>query len=241
MSNRMTTNSFIISAAYAAIPVVLAKDEHEPKLVKPRDLSIYPEQTKDKKVEKENWEPTIALGPIQKVRDEIKNLNQHVFKIKERVYTFVQTGISHSESFLGDLREEKNSALRAGFVAGGSLAGLLVAGRKGKFKKLVYTTTGASAAFYVGYPQESAEATKFIKRYSIVSYHLINNVLKDLTGFELPPLPASKIEAEPKNSGETKPDVKELFYSLIDYGKNQLESVKKIVLNKENGSTDKDK
>jgi len=47
--------------------------------------------------EKENWEPTIALGPIQKVRDEIKNLNQHVFKIKERVYTFVQTGISHSE------------------------------------------------------------------------------------------------------------------------------------------------
>jgi len=47
----MTTNSFIISAAYAAIPVVLAKDEHEPKLVRPRDLSIYPEeQTKDKKV-----------------------------------------------------------------------------------------------------------------------------------------------------------------------------------------------
>lgn len=76
---------------------------------------------------------------------------------------------------MDDLRQENNSTLRAGFVAGSSLAGLLIAARKGKFKKLVYATTGATAAFYVGYPKESEEATKIIKRYSIVSYHLINN------------------------------------------------------------------
>lgn len=76
-----------------------------------------------------------------------------------------------------NMREEKNSTLRAGFVAGSGLAGLLVATRKGMFKKLIYTTTGATAAFYVGYPKESEEATKIIKRYSIVSYHLINNGL----------------------------------------------------------------
>lgn len=76
-----------------------------------------------------------------------------------------------------DLRQEKNSALRAGFVAGGGIIGLLIAARKGKFKKLIYTSTGASAAFYVGYPKESEEATKIIKRYAVVSYHLINNGL----------------------------------------------------------------
>lgn len=83
-------------------------------------------------------------------------------------------------AFVDDLRQEKNATLRAGFIAGGGLVGLLVAARKGKFKKLIYTTTGASAAFYVGYPKESEEATKIIKRYSIVSYHLINNGLKNI-------------------------------------------------------------
>lgn len=81
------------------------------------------------------------------------------------------------KAFVDDLRQEKNSTLRAGFVAGSGFVGLLLASRKGKFKKLVYTTTGASAAFYVGYPKESEEATKIIKRYSIVSYHFVNNGL----------------------------------------------------------------
>lgn len=48
--------------------------------------------------EKENtWEPTIALGSIQKVREEIINFNQQLSQVKDRVYTFIQTGISHSE------------------------------------------------------------------------------------------------------------------------------------------------
>lgn len=76
-----------------------------------------------------------------------------------------------------NIRQEKNSTLRAGFVAGSGLAGLIVAARKGIFKKLIYATTGATVAFYVGYPKESDEATKIIKRYSIVSYHFVNNGL----------------------------------------------------------------
>lgn len=80
-------------------------------------------------------------------------------------------------ALIDDLKEEKNTTLRAGFVVGSGLAGLLVAARKGKFKKLVYTTTGASVAFYVGYPKESEEVAKIIKRYSIISYYFINNGL----------------------------------------------------------------
>lgn len=116
-----------------------------------------------------------------------------------------------------------------------------MATRKGKFKKLVYATTGATAAFYIGYPKESEEATKIIKRYSIVSYHLINNVSKDLTGFELPPLPIPKNETEADNSGGNKPDLKELLVLLLDYVKEPLEYLKKMIFDEKNGPTDKGK
>lgn len=111
------------------MPVVLAKDEQEPKLVRPKDLSIYPDESKEKKTcvyncaiilwinikyvnnlnsyikdnnlnysEKENdWQPTLALGSIQKAREEIVNLNQQWSKVKDRVYIFIQTGVSHTE------------------------------------------------------------------------------------------------------------------------------------------------
>lgn len=59
---------------------------------------------------------------------------------------------------------------------------------------------------------------------------------KDLTGFELPPLPAPKSEAEAENSGESKPDVKELLYSIIDFGKEKLKSLKQIILNEKDAS-----
>ncbi|NP_001155499.1 apolipoprotein O-like [Acyrthosiphon pisum] len=244
IKNRTATNGFLLTAyAYTVMPVVLAKDEQEPKLVRPRDLPIYPDESKEMKTEKEdNWKPTVALGSIQKVREEIVSLNQRWSKVKDRIYIFLQTGVSHTESFVDDLRQENNSALRAGFVAGSGLAGLLIAARKGKFKKLVYATTGATSAFYVGYPKESEEATKVIKRYSIVSYHLINNVTKDLTGFELPSLPLPKAESQSDNSEDSsKPDLKELFFSLIDYVKEPLESFKQMVFNGKNGPDDKGK
>jgi len=89
-------NGVLFTTSYAMMPVVLAKDDQEPKLVRPRDLSIYPEESKENKTDKENnWEPTLALGSIQKVREEIVSLNQQWSKVKDRVYAFVQTGISH--------------------------------------------------------------------------------------------------------------------------------------------------
>lgn len=62
------------------------------------------------------------------------------------------------------------------------------------------------------------------------------SVTKDLTGFELPSLPAPKIENEVDKSGVTKPDLKELFSSLTDYVKEKLEYVKKITFNEKNVS-----
>lgn len=48
--------------------------------------------------EKENnWEPTIALGSIKKIKEEIASLNQQWSKVKDRVHIFVLTGVSHTE------------------------------------------------------------------------------------------------------------------------------------------------
>lgn len=59
---------------------------------------------------------------------------------------------------------------------------------------------------------------------------------KDLTGFELPPLPAPKIKPEADNSGESKPDVRELLYSIVDFGKEKIKSLKQIILNEKDAS-----
>lgn len=59
-------------------------------------------------------------------------------------------------------------------------------------------------------------------------------VTKDLTGFELPSLPAPKGEPSVDNDGESKPDLKELLFSLIDSAKKPLEFLKQIVFNEKN-------
>ena len=60
-------------------------------------------------------------------------------------------------------------------------------------------------------------------------------VTKDLTGFELPSLPPPKAETQSYNSEESsKPDLKKLFVSLIDYVKEPLESLKQLVFNGKN-------
>jgi len=45
----------------------------------------------------DNWQPTLALSSIQKVREEIVSLNQQWSKVKDRIYIFIQTGASHTE------------------------------------------------------------------------------------------------------------------------------------------------
>lgn len=60
-------------------------------------------------------------------------------------------------------------------------------------------------------------------------HHYCVSVTKDLTGFDLPALPVPKEESETDKSVESKPDIKELFFSMIEQVKGLLESLKKIV------------
>ncbi|XP_050545804.1 MICOS complex subunit Mic27-like [Daktulosphaira vitifoliae] len=237
MSNFILRRSgYSLLAASTFIQKVLAKDE-EPKLVKPKDLPIYTEKpTEENKKQEDNWEPTFAHNSIKKLCEEVITVNNQLSIVKDRVNTFFQTGYAHTGAFVDNLHQEKNSALRVGFVISGGIAGFLLAFNKGKFKKILFTASGTSAFFYIGYPKEAEKTTKIIKRYSAVSYHFINNVTKDLSGFELPSLPSPKEESE--NSNEEKPELKELYNSLLEFISSNLNSAKKLIFNDKNGSDD---
>ena len=94
---------------------------------------------------------------------------------------------------LAFLREEENTIHRYGAIGIGGLAGLVLALRRGKFKKLLYTTAGATAMAALCYPKEAKQYTvggeglklakqytvggeglKLAKQYIVIVYHFIN-------------------------------------------------------------------
>lgn len=71
------------------------------------------------------------------------------------------------------LREEENSLPRVGAVVIGALTGLIFSLRGGKFKRLVYTTTGALSVGAFCYPKEAKESLVGAKHYINIGYNFI--------------------------------------------------------------------
>lgn len=76
------------------------------------------------------------------------------------------------------MREEDNYLHRYGAIGAGGVVGSVFALRRGMFRRLVYTATGASAAASVCYPDKaeeySSEAYRQAKRYIVIAYHFVN-------------------------------------------------------------------
>ena len=71
------------------------------------------------------------------------------------------------------LREEKNVLPRIGAVAVGGLSGLILGLRGGKFKKFVYTSTGALIIASLSYPKQAEEGIALGKYYINVGYNFL--------------------------------------------------------------------
>lgn len=71
------------------------------------------------------------------------------------------------------LREESNMLPRIGAVAIGGLTGLIFSLRGGRFKRLVYTTTGVLTVAGVCYPKEAGETFVASKHYVNIGYNFI--------------------------------------------------------------------
>jgi hypothetical protein len=71
------------------------------------------------------------------------------------------------------LKDEPNILPRIGAVGVGGLSGFILALRGGKFKKLVYTSTGALIIASICYPNKAQTGMKFVKYYVNVGFNFL--------------------------------------------------------------------
>ena len=71
------------------------------------------------------------------------------------------------------LREGPNTGPRIGAITVGGLLGFLLGIRGGKFKKLVYTSTGSLAVAGFIYPDKAQSGFEFAKHYTSIGYNFI--------------------------------------------------------------------
>lgn len=102
----------------------------------------------------------------------------------ERGQELMDTAVSHSRTTYEMITDESQAIPRAIAITTGGLFGLLLASRKGFFKKILYTGFGLTAATAVCYPQQSKELTE-------LSIYIAKKkgpeMIQEYTGYDLKP------------------------------------------------------
>ncbi|XP_034949837.1 MICOS complex subunit MIC27 isoform X2 [Chelonus insularis] len=155
--------------------------KNEVKLIRPSELPLYVhEELKPSKPEETTRQENgprefLELG-FGTVRKNIQSVIKEYSHVKDTINNTIDTGFAHSQVTLDYLREESNVLPRVGAVAIGGLTGLIFSLRGGKFKRLLYTTTGATAIAAVCYPKEAQESIHASKHYINIGYNFIYGV-----------------------------------------------------------------
>lgn len=204
---------FMIPTACSAAAAVIAtstdkKDTNEPPKVRPSELPIYPKEPPPPQPCDPKLNPDSLLNSsVRQVRKCIWTVIDEGKILSQQACDYIETGKAHTASTLAFLRVEENRVPRYGAIGIGGLAGLILALRRGKFKKLLYTTAGATAMAALCYPKEAeqytSEGLKLAKHYIVIGYHFVNGVLRDYAGVQLPPLPKPLLGNSNSNSSET--------------------------------------
>ncbi|XP_065203771.1 MICOS complex subunit MIC27 [Planococcus citri] len=181
------------------------------KILKKRtELPIYTEKSLKSVQNNDEARNELILHGVQLFRSEGCKLVRSVQSVSDRCSTFFRTGVAHATSnyvtTVDYLREDRNILQRIGAISGGVLFGYILGIRKGFFKRLLYTTSGGISAAAICYPNEAEEylkhSSQLSKKYAIISYHFLNGVSKDLTGYELPTFPLKPASQEPQESSK---------------------------------------
>uniref|UniRef100_A0A1B6M038 MICOS complex subunit n=1 Tax=Graphocephala atropunctata TaxID=36148 RepID=A0A1B6M038_9HEMI len=202
MYHKMTMKRIILPVSSSALLAATAvassdsKDEPEKKnLIRARDLSIYSKPAQQSNVEEETEPKTQSalLSVVKQVRESVWAVSDQFHQVSSQFNNIIETGKAHTSSTIQILRDEDNYPQRYGAIAAGGLLGYIIAIRRGWFRRLVYTGTGATAVAAICYPEEareySQEGFKQAKRYIVIAYHFVNGVLRDYAGMQLPSLP----------------------------------------------------
>ncbi|GJQ67111.1 hypothetical protein Trydic_g8042 [Trypoxylus dichotomus] len=141
---------------------------------RPSELPIY---TTDppKEPTKIVTEPGVLEKQIGNIRKEIMALTKHVENLENTIADSYTDGIKQVQWLVNYLQEEDNTTPRAGAIAIGGLAGLILGLRGRFFRRLLFTTTGALGMAAICYPHEAVEysdiARKEAKRYFSIAYN----------------------------------------------------------------------
>ncbi|XP_046668968.1 MICOS complex subunit MIC27-like isoform X3 [Homalodisca vitripennis] len=225
MYHKMVVKRIIVpvsSSVLLAATVVASsdsKDKQEKKnLIRARDLSIYskPAQQTNVQEETEPKSQSALLSVVRQVREGVWAVSDQFNQVSSQFNNIVETGKAHTSSTIQILREEDNYPQRYGAIAAGGLLGYVIAIRRGWFRRIIYTGTGATAVAAICYPEEakeySSEGFKQAKRYIVIAYHFLNGASQKTQGS------ASSGKASKKNQQDTKPEPQPTSYSLPDPG-----------------------
>ncbi|XP_014223482.1 MICOS complex subunit MIC27 [Trichogramma pretiosum] len=167
----------------AAVPVFKPgqtpdKVQNEQKtLVRPSELPIYKFEPIDTpKAVQCQTKPNILEENFGVVRKSVQEFLHQFSSYTSVVSNTIETGKAHSQMTLEMLREETNVLPRIGAVGVGGLSGLILGLRGGKFKKLVYSTTGALIVASICYPKQAQEGMILAKYYMNVGYNFFYGV-----------------------------------------------------------------
>ncbi|CAH0557975.1 unnamed protein product [Brassicogethes aeneus] len=148
-------------------------------ICKPSKLPIYVPEPEVKRVETQQTDE--ASGAIEEV---VRTTRQTLQKVSMEISAYERVGMNYFEQskenldWLVDyLRKEDNSMPRAGAIAIGALAGLIMGLRGRFFKRTLYMTAGGLGMAAVCYPKEAAEYSQVglveARKYITIGYNFI--------------------------------------------------------------------
>ncbi|XP_051154204.1 MICOS complex subunit MIC27 [Leptopilina boulardi] len=188
-------------------------------LIRPSELPIYSIETCTikKSCEKKECEPSYLEQGFGSIRKSLKGVISQYETISDSVNNTINTGKEHSELFIDYLRDDETPWPRVGAITIGGLVGFLLGIRGGKFKKIVYTTTGALSVGAFCYPQKAHDGLELGKHYTNIGYNFVYGVKpgdENQLEIQWPEVPTS---------------FSELGDLVIEFGSNTAETVGNLV------------
>ncbi|XP_076394747.1 MICOS complex subunit 26/27 isoform X2 [Megachile rotundata] len=151
------------------------------KLIKPSELPIYSAEDGYTKQMPCVEYPAIVEENIRRVRKTVQEIKVQIDNISYNV-----TSTLEQFKFIVDyLQDEANLMPRIGAVGIGGLSGLILGLRGGMFKRLLYTTTGASIIGCICFPKEAKETFNTVEHYGNITYNFIYGVFGKFNEDEL--------------------------------------------------------
>ncbi|CAH0393935.1 unnamed protein product [Bemisia tabaci] len=204
-----------LSVPVTCSAIVFAASESEKKdsktLIKPSELPFYDpvKEVKSSEPQKNDEEPSVVLEYIGIARREVWKLKESFSELTGEAYSTVGDVRKQVDEGIDYLRKEEHFPEQIAFITIGGITGLLLAFRKGFFKKLLYMASFAAGSAAIVYPDQASFYWETGKEHSgrtgTILYEFLNGLTRDYAGFDLPTL--SDFSFSPmKNDSETAKD-----------------------------------